>query len=176
MIRVRKLINRLREDGNPQLSISGLSGVTIAARNLERSREFYTTVFGFRIVKESGPEPRRSVMLAAPCEALLAIHESGDGSTRPVPLHRRWGFLVEDLDSVREAIWDLGVKVADDNGAPDHIHNRSNGRFLQVRDPDGNVIELVEQGRDRQPATRRARCPARRAWRRWVQPASCAAR
>ena len=176
MIRVRKLISRLREDGNPQLSISGISGVTIAARDLERSREFYATVFGFRVVKEGGPEPRRSLMLAAPGEALLAIHESGDSPARPVSLHRRWGFLVEDLDSVREAIWDLGVKVADDNGAPDHIHNWPNGRLLQIRDPDGNVIELVEQGRARPPAARHARCPARRAWRRWVQPASCAMR
>ena len=176
MIRVRKLISRLRADGSPQLSISGISGVTIAVRDLERSRDFYARVFGFRTVKEYGPGPRRSVMLAAPCEALLAMHENGDDPTRPVPVHRHWGFLVEDLDGVREAIWDLGVKVANDNGAPDHIHNWPNGRLLQVRDPDGNVIELVEQGRDRQSAARYARCPARRAWRRWMQPASCAAR
>lgn len=176
MIRVRKLIGRVEADGSPQLSISGISGVTLAVRDLERSRDFYSRVFGFRTVKESGPGPRRSVMLAAPGEALLAMYEHGGDPTRPVPVHRHWGFLVEDLDSVREAIWDLGVRVADDSGAPDQIHERPDGRLLQVRDPDGNVIELVEQGRDRRPAARHARCPARRAWRRWMQPASCALR
>jgi lactoylglutathione lyase len=176
MIRVRKLISRLASGENLQLSVSGISGVTIAARDLERSIDFYSRVFGFRVAGRKRSLPRRSVMLAAPGEALIAIQELGDGPDRPVPLHGRWGFVVDDLDRAREAIWDLGVKVADDNGAPDHIRRWSNGRSLRVRDPDGNEIELVEECRDRAPATLRARCPARRAWRRWVQPASCHAR
>lgn len=176
MIRVRKLVSRLAGGENLQLSISGISGVTIAARNLERSIDFYSTVFGFRVVGQRRSVPRRSATLAAPGEALIAIQELGDGPNRPVPLHRRWGFLVNDLDGVREAIWDLGVKVADDNGAPDHIRRWPNGRSLRVRDPDGNEIELVEECSERAAGTLRARCPARRAWRRWVQPTSCHAR
>lgn len=176
MIRVRKLISRVQSGKNLHLAISGITGVTIAARDLERSIDFYSRVFGFRVAGQRRSVPRCSATLAAPGEALIAIQELGDSPGSPVPLHRRWGFLVDDLDGAREAIWDLGVKVADDNGAPDHIHRWPNGRSLRVRDPDGNVIELVEECRDRAPAMLRARCPARRAWRRWVQPTCCHAR
>lgn len=175
MIRVRKLISRPRSADNLQLAISGISGVTIAARNLERSIDFYTSVFGFRVAGHGMPAPRRSATLAAPGEARLAIHENDGSSNGPVPLHGRWGFLVDDLDAVREAAWDLGVKVADDNGAPDHIHRWSNGRSLRVLDPDGNEIELIEECRESAVELLRRDCPARRAWRRWVQPTSCPA-
>jgi hypothetical protein len=83
---------------------------------------------------------------------------------------------VDDLDRVRAAIWDLGVKVAGDNGEPDHIRRWVNGRSLVVRDPDGNTIELVEEVRERPAALRRRSCPARSAWRRWVRHAACDAR
>lgn len=175
MIRVRKLISRPAGGASLQLSVSGISGVTIATRDLERSIDFYARVFGFRVAREGGQGLRRSATLAAPGEALLAIHEQGDDRNGPVPLHRRWGFLVDDLDSVREAIWDLGVKVADDNGAPDHIRRWPNGRSLCVRDPDGNEIQLIEECREHPRESLRARCPARRAWRRWRQPTSCQA-
>ncbi|HEX2140280.1 MAG TPA: VOC family protein [Woeseiaceae bacterium] len=172
MIRVRKLVSRPRSGGNLHLATSGISGVTIATRNLGRSIAFYSRVFGFRVTRQAPP---RSATLAAPGDALLAIHEYGESSCSPVPLHGRWGFLVDDLDLVREAIWDLGVKVADDNGTPDHIHHWRNGRSLRVRDPDGNEIELIEECRESAAELMRRNCPARRAWRRWVQPTSCRA-
>lgn len=147
MIRVRKLVSRPRRGGNLQLVVSGISGVTIPTRNLERSIEFYSRVFGLRIAKQGNTAPRRTATLAAPGEAVVAIHEYSVTSGSPAPLHGRWGFLVYDLDRVRETIWDSGVRVADDNGAPDHIHRWSNGRSLRVLDPDGNGIELIEECR-----------------------------
>ena len=174
MIRVRKLISRSSE--SVRLSVSGISGVTIAARDLQRSIDFYSTVFGLRVAGQRQSVPRRSATLTAPGEALIAIHEQGEGPHRTVPLHSRWGFLVDDLDGARAAIWDLGVKVADDNGAPDHIHRWSNGRSLRVRDPDGNEIELVEDCRERAARSWPRPCAAGRAWRRLVHQASCAAR
>ena len=143
MIRVRKLVSRPRCGGNLQLAVSGISGVTIATHNLERSVHFYARVFGLRIAKR-GRIPGTAT-LAAPDEAVVAIREYSVASSSPVPLHGRWGFLVDDLDRVRESVWDLGVRVADDNGAPDHIHRWANGRVLRVLDPDGNGIELIEE-------------------------------
>lgn len=176
MIRVRKLIGRLHGSDDLQLSVNGISGVTIAARDLERSIDFYSRVFGFRVAGQGQSAPRRSATLATAGAARLAIREQGSEPRRTVPLHSRWGFLVDDLDGARAAIWDLGVKVADDNGAPDHIHRWSNGRSLRVHDPDGNEIELVEECREHAAAPRRRRCRAGRAWHRWVHPASCPAR
>lgn len=169
MIRVSKLISRPEGGGGLRLAVSGISGVTIPARDLDRSIAFYNRVFGFRIARAGRTEPRRSATLAAPGDALIAIHEHGEGGARPLPIHRRWGFVVEDLDRVREAIWDLGVKVADDNGEPDHIRRWANGRSLRVRDPDGNEIELVEELSERAAEFLRRHCPARAAWRRWVR-------
>jgi hypothetical protein len=59
-------------------------------------------------------------------------------------LLRRWAFVVENLDEVRARVWDLGVRVARDSGAPDHIYRRLAGASLYVHDRDCNEIELVE--------------------------------
>ena len=48
------------------------------------------------------------------------------------------------IDDVRGRLWDLGVKVARDSGAPDHIYRRPSGSSVYIRDRDGNEIELVE--------------------------------
>ncbi len=175
MIRVRKLVGRVPGSETLQLSSDGLSGVTIATRDFERSVDFYARVFGFRVTGQASSVQRRTATLAGPGAARLAIREQDEGTRRTLPLHSRWGFLVDDLDGARAVAWDLGVKVADDNGAPDHIHRWSNGRSLRVRDPDGNEIELVEECREHPASRRRRRCPAGRAWQRWVHPASCTA-
>lgn len=175
MIRVRKLVGRLPGSESLQLSGNGISGVTIATRDLERSVHFYSRVFGFGVAGQGSSAPRRSATLAGPGAARLAIREQGEGTRRTLPLHSRWGFLVDDLDGARATAWDLGVKVAEDNGAPDHIRRWPNGRSLRVRDPDGNEIELVEECREHAAPRRRRRCPAGRAWHRWVHPSSCTA-
>lgn len=175
MIRVSKLISRPEAGANLRLAVSGISGVTIPVRDLGRSIRFYSRVFGFRASAEAKPAPRRTAKLAAPGDARIALHECAEASSRPVPIHRRWGFLVDDLDRAREALWDLGVKVADDGGSPDQIRRWPNGRSLRVRDPDGNEIELIEECRDR-AGELRERCPGRAAWRRWVRQGSCPAR
>lgn len=54
MIRVRKLIGHPADGASLQLSISGISGVTIATRDLGRSIDFYARVFGFRVAREGG--------------------------------------------------------------------------------------------------------------------------
>jgi catechol 2,3-dioxygenase-like lactoylglutathione lyase family enzyme len=174
MIRVSKLISRPDRGETLRLSVSGICGVTIPVRDLDRSVAFYSRVFGFRVVRWGRTEPRRSATLTGPGDALLAIHESDDSAVRPAPVNGGWGFLVDELDRVREAVWDLGVKVADDNGEPDHIHRWSNGRSLRVRDPDGNEIELIEAANDHAAEMLR-RCPGRAVWRRWVRQ-ECGAR
>jgi lactoylglutathione lyase len=175
MIRVSQLISRPAAGEGLRLSVSGIAGVTVPVRDLGRAVAFYSRVFGFRIVREGQAEPRRSATLAGPGDALLALHEQGPAH-RPVPMHRHWGFVVDNLDRVREAVWDLGVNVAHDNGEPDHIFRWLNGRSLCVSDPDGNEIHLIEECRDSARTDLLRRCPARAAWRRWVKPDCSAAR
>ncbi|HLT90142.1 MAG TPA: VOC family protein [Woeseiaceae bacterium] len=176
MIKVSKLICRPEAGALPHLAIDEISGVTVPVRDLDRAIAFYRRVFGFRAIRTDRSLPRRAVTLAGPGGALIALHEQASGAERIVPLHRRWGFVVAELDRVRELAWDLGVKVAGGNGEADHIRRWPNGRSLVVRDPDGNEIELVEEHRDRAAGLLRRHCPARRAWRRWRGQASCQAR
>ena len=82
-------------------------------------------------------------MRVAPGKALV-IHDAGSAVRQRAQLERRWGFAVKDLDAVRQLVWELGVSVARDSGAADHIHRWANGRSLYVRAPDGVEIELVE--------------------------------
>lgn len=166
MIRVKQLINRSSSEQSLRLRISEIAGVTIPVRDLERAVDFYRRVFGFRLAREGRPAYRRSATLAGPGNALLAIHEYGEAE----PLRSHWGFLVDELDRVREAVWDLGVGVAHDNGEPDHIDRWTNGRSLSVHDPDGNEIHLIEECADAAQVDWSRRCPARAAWRRWVRP------
>lgn len=173
MIRVSKLISRPETGAKLRLAVREIAGVTIPVRDLDRSLQFYSRVFGLAAVKSG---PRRSAVLAGPGDAVIAVHEQHNGANGSLPLRQRWGFLVDDLDRVREAAWDLGVKVADDNGEPDHIRRWSNGRTLSVHDPDGNAIDLVEECREHTLEALRRNCPARSAWRRWVRADSCHAR
>jgi hypothetical protein len=96
-------------------------------------------VFGFSI--DSADVARGWAVMRATARVDLVLHERRDGVDEPA---RRWGFVVADLDRAREAVWDLGVQIARDSGAPDHIYWWSNRRSLYIRDRDANDIELVE--------------------------------
>lgn len=171
MIRVDHLISRSRVGRCETLGINRIARVTIAVRDLEQSMEFYARVFGFRIAENESRPTGASVIMAGPEHIRLAIHQYGDAAVPLVPVCRDWGFIVSDLESVRDAVWDLGVNVAHDSGEPDQIYRRSNGRSLYIHDPDGNDIELVEECTNRSRTAPFGDCRSNaRQWRRWVHP------
>jgi catechol 2,3-dioxygenase-like lactoylglutathione lyase family enzyme len=123
----------------------GGGAVAVPASDVRKSAEFYRRVFGFRI-----PSTWRGASFGSSYSATVLV--AGDGRTelwlqargdRPAQT-RRWAFAVTNLEQVRAAVWELGVKVARDSGDPDHIFRRRRGASLYVLDPDGNEIELVE--------------------------------
>ena len=128
------------------------SEIHVAATNLSRAVRFYSRVFGFEAVRSSA-DGASVEMRIAPGKTLL-IHDAGSAVRLGVRHLRRWGFVVNDLDTVRQLVWELGVTVARDSGAADHIYRWANGRSLYVRAPDGVEIELVEigPGADERPA------------------------
>lgn len=131
--------------GSSSVGVTGIDHIGISATDLCRSIGFYMRVFGFRIIEDGRNEPHPFVIMTASGRAYLAIHEAPTAEPGgPSPAGGHWGFVVGDLDRVRQAIWDLGVPVSGDSGTPDQIHEWSNSRSLYVNDPDGNIIELVE--------------------------------
>ncbi|HEX6994684.1 MAG TPA: VOC family protein [Gammaproteobacteria bacterium] len=120
-----------------------LSGdIDIVANDLCRAVRFYSRVFGLL----PGPRSWGESLVVIPVtgDARLVIHDAQATLRRRARCTRRWGFVVSDLDHVRGLVWELGVKVARDSGAPDHVYRWSNGRSLYVQAPDGHEIELVE--------------------------------
>ena len=141
MIRINEIIGWSADDGTEGVEL-GSGQLNAAVHNLRRSIEFYGRVFGFRSAAIYAA--RGLAVMKATTRADLVLHERRDGvpgSLRPL---RRWGFVVTNLDRVRQTVWELGVRVARDSGEPDHIYRWSNRHSLYVYDPDANEIELVE--------------------------------
>ena len=127
----------------------GAREIHVPARNLRRAVAFYSLVFGFCPIPAHGTGS--AVIMPATARADLVIHELHGAAQRSAAFMRCWGFVVKNLDRVRQRVWELGVSVARDSGAPDQIYRWSDGRSLYVRAPDGNEIELVEAWARPQP-------------------------
>lgn len=177
MIRVNQLISRAKVGRCNKSKIERIAEATIAATDLSRSIAFYARVFGFRVVGRTGAP----VAMKGPGHTHLSIHEYGheygNAAVAPTPIYRQWGFVVDDLETVRDAVWDLGVTVAQDSGEPDQIFRWSNGRSLYIHDPDENEIELIEECRNPGRIADYRNCASSSgAWRRRARPGCTAAR
>ena len=131
------------DDSTPWVQVACVDYVAIPVRDLERSINFYTRVFGFRVVEDGRLDPEPYMLLHARGGPYLALHALPDrppaGGTRI-----RCSFVVADLDRVRESLWNLGVPTADGSVEPRHVHRWRTTRSLLIDDPDGHRIELVE--------------------------------
>ena len=111
----------------------------VAVGDLGRAARFYGRVFGFYRDIEAQNGDSESFAMRTATGVRLVLHAV------PTSLEsKRWGFVVENLDEVRARVWDHGVVVARDSGAPDHVYWRLVGGSLYVHDRDCNEIELVE--------------------------------
>lgn len=124
----------------------------LSVADVESSAAWYRRVLGFR--------PARSIDLAERGVKIRLLDRDGaflelveDATARPPAevdpaLERRFrvhgvfkvGFLVDDLDHIRERLVELDVPLRGDPFTePD-----GSMRSLQIEDPDGNVIQLFE--------------------------------
>ena len=140
MIKVNEIIAWSAAEQSEYIEL-GIDQLNASVRSLRRSVDFYTRVFGF--CTHDFDRERGSVVMKATARVDLVLHEQRGGGELRRPL-RRWGFVVGNLDRARQAVWELGVRVARDSGEADHIYRWSNRRSLYVHDPDANEIELVE--------------------------------
>ena len=131
-------VNRLDDERLP------IRRAHVFVRDLRRSVVFYTRAFGFCSVTTASNAAHRSVVMTVTPSSELVLSERTADSLLCPPQRRQWAFVVEDLELAREAVWELGVKVARDSGEPDQIYRRRGGASLYIHDPDENEIELVE--------------------------------
>jgi lactoylglutathione lyase len=123
--------------------------------DIERSKQFYQSLFDFDLLGESQEEGRRYVFLARNGALVLTLWQQSDGrfpSDRP-GLHHL-SFQVEDIGAVRafEArLRALGANLLYEGVVPHGEGATSGGVFFT--DPDGIRLEIYSpSGADEQPA------------------------
>ncbi|HEX5049056.1 MAG TPA: VOC family protein [Gammaproteobacteria bacterium] len=131
--------------GNDRVDVAGVDFLSIFTPELRRSADFYSRVFGFRVIESARRGAGRSALMASG-PFYLAIHERPRGaSDRAGALC--WSFMVDDLDRARASIWNLGiVPTRDGTHEPGGKPSWRRSRSFVIRDPGGNEIEIVERG------------------------------
>jgi catechol 2,3-dioxygenase-like lactoylglutathione lyase family enzyme len=114
----------------------GLRHLALRVADVERANEFYARVFGMRVVWQPDPD---NAYLSSGCDN-LAIHR-GDAGERTRQSLDHLGFIVPDVTDV-----EAGYEWARNNGVdianPLRRHRDGSVSFY-IRDPDGNVIQVL---------------------------------
>ena len=101
----------------------GINHVALEVGDLEAALEFYGRLFAFEL---RGRVPGMAFIDMG--DQFLALSE---GRRQPPDEERHFGLVVDDRDAVRAATESAGVEPEP-------------GRGLQIRDPWGNVLEIVD--------------------------------
>ena len=101
----------------------GINHVALEVGDLGEALSFYGSFLAFEL---RGRVPGMAFLDAG--DQFLALSE---GRRQPPDDDRHFGLVVDDRDVVRQALRDAGVKPM-------------RGRGLRVRDPWGNVLEIVD--------------------------------
>lgn len=117
--------------------------VALSVSSLRKSIGFYVEVFDCRVVEDARHCRHPYVIMAAPDQTTLVLHEDerlNADSTGAVPRFHL-GLAVGDLERTRASLWDFGVPLAAGSREPD---TQVGTRSIRVTDPDGHRIELIE--------------------------------
>jgi len=120
-----------------------LEHVNLTVSDLGRSIDFYSRLLGLHVRwrREAGVDLTAAAHVGTD-EQYIAMFQAAPGTPRPVVDYEavglnHFGFVVDDLDSARNRLADLGV-------TPHSEADYDPGRRLYFYDPDGTEVELVE--------------------------------
>ncbi|MFV8819557.1 VOC family protein [Haliea sp. E17] len=113
----------------------------ITVSNLDASVAFYLRLLGGKVRWEGLTGAGRRAAHIGDDITYLSLFESGEPGRAPQDYalvgFNHLGFEVDDLDSYRAQLWDMGVEIKGEE-------SYDPGRRLYFYDPDGIEIELVE--------------------------------
>jgi catechol 2,3-dioxygenase-like lactoylglutathione lyase family enzyme len=118
------------------ISNRGLRHLALRVNDVARAAEFYTRVFGMRLVWQPDPD---NAYLSSGCDN-LALHRGAPGDTSVGALDHL-GFIVPSVADL-EAGWRWAEAERLDIVHPLRRHRDGSVSFY-IRDPDGNIIQLL---------------------------------
>ena len=118
-----------------------LEHVNFTVSDLDRSVDFYTRLFGFKVRWKGNLDDGRPAAHIGDDRQYLALFEAAspgqvENKMTEVGLNH-FGFVVENLDEMKSRLAELGV-------SPRAEHDYEPGRRLYFFDSDGIEVELVE--------------------------------
>ncbi|MFQ5491545.1 MAG: VOC family protein [Phycisphaerae bacterium] len=123
-----------------------LEHVNLTVADLDRSIDFYSRLFGWRLRWKGAASSGRPAAHLGDDRYYLALFETPQNGTASRDMERlginHFGFVVDDLDDLKSRLAQLGID-------PHHQDDYDPGRRLYFLDPDGIEVELVEY----EPAT-----------------------
>ncbi len=114
----------------------GLRHLALKVSDVERAVKFYSRVFGMRLVWQPDPE---NAYLSSGCDN-LALHQGSHGDADAQVLDHL-GFIVPSIAEV-EAAWSWAQAEHLEVAHP-FKHHRDGSASFYIRDPDGNVIQVL---------------------------------
>jgi predicted enzyme related to lactoylglutathione lyase len=103
--------------------------------NVQRSLEFYRDILGFHENMVMG----EFAVLSIPGGMSMALHGGGQSREPEKMTNTLPVFSVEDVAAAKKALDEKGVNVLGD------AHPIPGGLVLDVADPDGNVVQLMQR-------------------------------
>jgi len=129
--------------------------IGLSVTDLDRSRGFYTRVFGFDVLAESEEENRKFCFLGYGDELVVTLWEQSDDRFTPhVSGLQHLSFEVptmEDVKASREQLREEGVRFEHEDIVPHGEDAHSGGIFFM--DPDGIRLEIYAPEGAQQEAT-----------------------
>lgn len=118
--------------------------VGLNVTNLERSKQFYQTVFGFDVMGESTDPGRQFAFLGQAGKLLVTLWQQSEGEFSPNrPGLHHLSFQVESgaqVEQVEQKLRSIGAKILHD-GVVTHSE-KSQSAVLFFLDPDGIRLEV----------------------------------
>jgi catechol 2,3-dioxygenase-like lactoylglutathione lyase family enzyme len=118
----------------------GILHFTLGVRDIARSVAFYRDIVGLEVLKVNGD---RMAFLRSGKDQLVLVRHDADNSDTPSALHQ--AFIVEPRDFAPSIAFleSNGVEILkiDDRDDPTATFS---GRSAYFRDPDGNVLEIID--------------------------------
>lgn len=114
----------------------GLRHLALKVSDVERATQFYSRVFGMRLTWQPDPD---NAYLSSGCDN-LALHRGNHGDADAQVLEHL-GFIAASIADV-EASW-AWAQIEHLDIAHPLKHHRDGSVSFYIRDPDGNVIQLL---------------------------------